>query len=104
MTDLRQHLAPLPKFRTPRPECRWQKASDGALVMAWSVAEAASPALRVVDGNPNVARPARPELVTAAKPINRVRALGERAAIALFLGVSGYLTLISFTSDYSNFP
>jgi hypothetical protein len=100
MTDIRQ--AAVPQFRTPRPECRWETASDGALVMVWSVAEA-TPALRVVGGNPNAARPAD-ELAKVAQPISRVRAFGERAAIALLLGVSGYLTLISFVSDYASFP
>src|SRR5271165_1143318 len=102
MTDLRQAGA-VPKFKTPRPECRWQKAGDGALVMVRSLAEAAPPALRMVGGNPNAGRPAD-DLAKAAQPINRTRALGERVAIALLLGVSGYLTLISFISDYANFP
>jgi hypothetical protein len=56
MTDLRQAGVPVPKFRSPRPECRWEKADDGALVMAWSVAAAAPPALRVVGGNPKAGR------------------------------------------------
>jgi hypothetical protein len=103
MTDLRQAGVPIPKFRTPRPECRWETASDGALVMVWSVAETAPPALRVVGGNPNAGRPAD-DLAKAAQPVSRVRALGERAAIALLLGVSGYLTIISFVSDYASFP
>jgi hypothetical protein len=102
MTDLRQAGA-VPKFKTPRPECRWQKATDGALVMVWSLAEAAPPALRLVGGNPNVARPAD-DLVKVAQPSGRVRSFGERAAIALLLGVSGYLTLISFVSDYASVP
>jgi hypothetical protein len=102
MTDLRQAGA-VPKFRTPRPECRWEKASDGALIMVWSVAEAAPPALRVVGGNPHAGRPAD-DVAKAEQPIGRVRSVGERLAIALLLGVSGYLTLISFTSDYTNFP
>jgi hypothetical protein len=100
MTDLRQ-AGVVPKFRTPRPECRWEKASDGALVMVWSVAEAAPPALRVVAGNPNAGRDA---LANAAQPVSRARRLGERVAIALLLGVGGYFTLISFVSDYTNFP
>jgi hypothetical protein len=103
MTDLRQAGVPVPKFRTPRPECRWETASDGALVMVWSVAEAGAPALRVVGGNPSVGRPAD-DLAKVAQPISRVRAFGERVAIALLLGVSGYLTLISFVSDYASFP
>jgi hypothetical protein len=102
MTDLRQAGA-VPKFRTPRPECRWEKASDGALVMVWSVAEAAPPALRVVGGTPNAVRPAD-DLDKTSQPVSRVRALGERAAIALLLGISGYLTLMSFVSDYTSFP
>ncbi len=102
MTDLRQTGVVVPKFRTPRPECRWEAASDGALVMVWSVAET-TPALRVVGGNPNVGRPAD-DLAKAAQPVSRVRAFGERAAIALLLGVSGYLTLISFVSDYASSP
>ena len=32
------------------------------------------------------------------------RVFGERVAIALLLGVGGYLTLASFVSDYTNFP
>jgi hypothetical protein len=32
----------------------------------------------------------------------RVKSLAERAAIALLLAISGYLVLISFTSDYTN--
>jgi hypothetical protein len=102
MTDLRQ-AGVVPKFKTPRPECRWEKATDGALVMVWSVAEAAPPALRVVAGNPNAGRPAD-DLAKAAEPISRARRLGERVAIALLLGVGGYLTLMSFVSDYTNFP
>jgi hypothetical protein len=104
MTDLRQSSA-VPKFRTPRPECRWEKASDGVLVMVWSVAQAESLALRVVGGNPDMARPAAGhDLAKAASPVNRARYLGERAAIALLLGIGGYLTLISFVSDYATFP
>jgi hypothetical protein len=105
MTDLRQVDVAVPKFRSPRPECRWEKADDGALVMVWSVATAAPPALRVVDGNPNAGRPvAADELARAARPVRRARSLGERFAIAMLLGVGGYLTLISFTSDYAMFP
>jgi hypothetical protein len=103
MTDLQQTGVPIPKFRTPRPECRWETASDGALVMAWSVAQAAPPALRVVGGNPNAGRPVD-DLAKAALLVSRVRTVGERFAIALLLGIGGYLTLISFTSDYAIFP
>jgi hypothetical protein len=103
MTDLRQAGVVVPKFRTPRPECRWETANDGALVMVWSVAEAAPRALRVVGGDPNAGRPAD-DLAKAAQPVSRVRSLGERVAIALLLGVGGYLTLASFVSDYANFP
>jgi hypothetical protein len=103
MTDLRQTGVAIPKFRTPRPECRWETASDGALVMVWSVAQAAPPALRVVGGNPNAGRPAD-DLAKATQPVSRVRAFGERAAIALLLGVGGCLTLASFVSDYANYP
>jgi hypothetical protein len=105
MTDLRQAGVPIPKFKTPRPECRWEKASDGALVMVWSVPEPAPADLRVVGGNPNAGRLApTDEPAGAAKAIARVRSAGERVAIALLLGASGYLTLISFMSDYANFP
>jgi hypothetical protein len=105
MTDLRQAEVAVPKFRSPRPECRWEKADDGALVMVWSIATAAPPALRVVGGNPNAGRPvAVDELAKAAGPLRRARSLGERFAIAMLLGVGGYLTLISFTSDYVTFP
>jgi hypothetical protein len=104
MTDLRQSSA-VPNFRTPRPECRWQTASDGGLVMVWAIADAAAPALRVVGGNPNAGRPAPAhDLAKAAPPIKRARRYGERLAIALLLGVGGYLTLISFVSDYATFP
>jgi hypothetical protein len=104
MNDLRR-ADPVPNFKTPRPECRWEKASDGALVMVWSVAEAARPALRVIGGNPNAQRPTpADDSAKAAQPIGRMRSLGERVAIALLLGVSGYLTLIGFASDYTNFP
>jgi hypothetical protein len=105
MTDMRQADVAVPKFRSPRPECRWEKADDGALVMAWSVATAAPAALRVVGGNPNAGRPvAVDEPVKAARPVRRARSLGERFAIAMLLGVGGYLTLISFTSAYTTFP
>jgi hypothetical protein len=104
MNDLRR-ADPVPNFKTPRPECRWEKASDGAPVMVWSVAEAARPALRVIGGNPNAQRPTpADDSAKAAQPIGRMRSLGERVAIALLLGVSGYLTLIGFASDYTNFP
>jgi hypothetical protein len=103
MTDMRQTDAALPKFRTPRPSCRWQEADDGALVMVWSLADAAPPALRVVGGNPNASRPA-PDLAREARPINRARSFVERVAIALFLSVGGYLTLLSFASDYASIP
>ena len=105
MTDLRQAGVPVPKFRTPRPECRWEKASDGALVMVWSIAEAAPPALRLVGGTPDAGRPAPVEgFAEEAQPTRRARAFGERVAIAALLGVGGYLTLFSFASDYANFP
>jgi hypothetical protein len=105
MTDLRQTGAALPKFSTPRPSCRWQKADDGALVMVWSLADAAPPALRVVAGNPNAGRPVpAKDLARAARPINRARSFAERVAIALFLSVGGYLTLLSFASDYASIP
>jgi hypothetical protein len=105
MSDLRQAGVAVPKFRTPRPQCRWGKASDGALVMVWSIEEVAPPALRVVGGNPSAGRPvAVDDPAKAAQPIPRARSLGERAAIALLLGVGGYLTLMSFTADYANLP
>jgi hypothetical protein len=89
----------VPKFRTLRPTCRWQRASDGALVMVWSIAATKVPALRVVGGTD--ADDKTNELRQRA--IKRGKSLAERAAIALLLGVSGYLTLL-FTSDYVNFP
>jgi hypothetical protein len=105
MTDLRQADFAVPNFRSPRPECRWEKAEDGALVMVWSVATAAPPALRVVGGNPNAGRSvAVDEPAKAGRPVRRARSLGERFAIAMLLGVGGYLTLISFTSAYATFP
>jgi hypothetical protein len=104
MTDLRRADA-VPKFRTHRPECRWETASDGALVMVWSLPEAAPPALRVVGGNPNPERRAPSHgLAKAARPVAGARLLCERLAIALLLGVGGYLTLLSFVSDYAQFP
>jgi hypothetical protein len=61
--------------------------------------------LRVIGGNPNAQRPTpADDSAKAAQPIGRMRSLGERVAIALLLGVSGYLTLIGFASDYTNFP
>jgi hypothetical protein len=73
--------------------------------MVWSLAEAAPPGLRVIEGNPEAGRavPA-PDLAKAARTVKRARRVGERAAIALLLGLGGYLTLISFVSDYANFP
>jgi hypothetical protein len=103
MTDLRQAGVPVPKFQNPRPECRWEKASDGALVMVWSLTKAAAPALRVVGGNPNAARPAADDPAKVVLPTKRARRFGERLAIAFLLGVGGYLTLISFVSDYATF-
>jgi hypothetical protein len=87
---------PIPKFRIARPTCRWQKASDGALVMVWSLADTTRPALRVIGGTDADDK--------HKKAMNRAKALVERAAIALLLGVNGYLTLLSFVSDYTNFP
>ena len=105
MTDLRQADVAVPKFRSPRPECRWEKADDGALVMVWSIAIAAPPALRVAGGNPKAGRPvAVDEPAKAVRPVRRARSLRERFAIAMFLGLGGYLTLISFTSAYATFP
>jgi hypothetical protein len=105
MTDLRQAGVAIPRFRTPRPECRWEQASDGALVMVWALADAAPPALRVVGGNSNAGRPAAiDDPATASRPVRRAKLPGERAAIALLLGMGGYLTLISFVSDYATFP
>jgi hypothetical protein len=105
MTDLRQADVAVPKFRSPRPECRWEKADDGALVMVWSVATAAPHTLRVVGGNPNAGRPvAVNEPAMAVRPVRRARSLGERFAIAMLLALGGYLTLISFTSAYATFP
>jgi hypothetical protein len=89
---------PIPNFRMPRPTCRWQKASDGALVMVWSLADTTRPALRVTGGTD------ANDKQQSKKAMNRANALVERAAIALLLGVSGYLTILSFVSDYTNFP
>jgi hypothetical protein len=92
--------APVPKFRTPRPTCRWEKASYGALVMVWSIADTRRPALHTVSGTDADSKINEPR----RKVMNRARSLSERAAVALLLVVSGYLTLLSFTSDYTNFP
>jgi hypothetical protein len=73
--------------------------------MVWSIPETAPSALWVIAGNPNAGRPPPNEdLARAARTIRRARSLAERAAIALLLGVGGYLTLLSFVSDYTNFP
>ena len=90
----------------PRLTCRWQKASDGALVMVWSVVEANLPALRVVSSNPN--RPPRSEgssndeLATTSRRINRMKSAVERAAIAVLLGASGFLTWMSFVVEHND--
>jgi hypothetical protein len=88
-----------------RLACRWEKAVDGALVMVWSVAEAKLPALRVVSSNPNPAAPdrvARNELAKPSRPMNGMRSAAERAAIALLLGASGFLTWMSFIVEHND--
>jgi hypothetical protein len=116
MTDLRgqnaaglvnnEEVGPpnIAKAGKPRLACRWQRASDGALVMVWSVVEAKLPALRVVSTNPNP-RPessSNDELAAPIRRTNRMKSAIERAAIAVLLGASGFLTWMSFVVEHND--
>jgi hypothetical protein len=68
--------------------------------MVWSIADTRRPALDIVSGTDADSKTNEPR----RKVINRARSLAERAAIAALLVVSGYLTLSSFVSNYTNFP
>ena len=118
MTDLRgqnaarhvhtEEIGPtkIAKPGKPRLTCRWQRASDGALVMVWSVVEAKLPALRVVSTNPNP--PSRSEsssndeLAAPSRRTTRMKSAVERAAIAVLLGASGFLTWMSFVVEHND--
>jgi hypothetical protein len=91
-----QAASSVSEFGTPHPTCRWQKASDGALVMVWSLTEADRSALRVVSGDLNSPRSSRVSnngLAKRAQLINRTKAVAERAAIVLLLAGSAFLDL-----------
>jgi hypothetical protein len=90
----------------PTLTCRWQKASDGALVMVWSVVEATVPTLRVVTSNPNpplrLESSSNEKLAAPSRPIRRMKSAVERAAIAVLLGASGFLTWMSFVVEHND--
>jgi hypothetical protein len=89
----------------PHLACRWEQAADGALVMVWSVVEAKLPTLCVVSRKPAppaAARMASYELAKVSRPTNRMRSAAERAAIALLLGASGFLTWMSFVVEHND--
>jgi hypothetical protein len=100
-----QSGSPIPQLRTPRLACRWQKASDGALMMVWSLVEANPAALRVVSSKP-MSEPSdhasADERVSAARPMHRARSVAERVAIAVLLGASGFLTWMSFVLEHND--
>src|SRR5262245_10176138 len=76
----------------PSLACRWQKASDGALVMAWSLVEARVPALRIVSSNPPRAQGATGDKLAApSRRTNRIKSATERAAIVALLAAGGFL-------------
>ena len=101
----RDPALPVSELGTPHPTCRWQKASDNALVMVWSLTEENRGAPRVVSGNLSSRRSncvSNNGLVKKAQPINRARSPAERAAIVLLLGVSAFLTVMSFIFEHND--
>jgi hypothetical protein len=91
---------------TPRYSCHWHKASDGALVMTWSPAEAGRPALDIVNDNLNSPRPDAVPSVPAIgfwkKAQLRTRAVAEHFAIVLLLGGSVLLTVATFMAEHND--
>jgi hypothetical protein len=80
-----------------RPNLRWHKANDGALVMVWSLSGATRPALGV-SGNLS-----SPRFDAASNNAHRVgRLWAERVAIVSLLGGSALLTFASFIGEHSN--
>jgi hypothetical protein len=105
MTGVAQTALPVSKLGTPRYSCRWHKASNGALVMVWSLAEATRPALSVVSANLNSPRSdavSKNGLGKKAQLINRAKAVAERAAIVLLLAGSAFLTFTSFMAEHND--
>jgi hypothetical protein len=90
---------------TRQPTCRWQRASDGALVMVWSLTEADRSALRVVSGDlnpPPFSCVSNNGLAKSAQLINRAKAVAERAAIVLLLAGSAFLAFTSFMTEHND--
>jgi hypothetical protein len=59
----------------------------------------------IIDRNPNLPAPDRAasdELAKSSQPINGMRSAAERAAIALLLGASGFLTWMSFVIEHND--
>jgi hypothetical protein len=79
MIDLRQPNLVAAGGPVSKLSCRWHKASDGALVMVWSLAEATRPTLDLVSGS-----------------------LAERVAIILLLGVTASLTFAGFIAEHND--
>jgi hypothetical protein len=85
--------------------CRWHKASDGALVTHWSLAEETRPALGIVSDNLNSPRPdAVPNKGRGKKAqlINRAKALAEPVAIILLIGIGAFLAVMSFMTQHND--
>jgi hypothetical protein len=59
----------------------------------------------IIDRNPNLLAPdcaASNEVAKSSQPINGMRSAAERAAIAVLLGASGFLTWMSFVVEHND--
>jgi hypothetical protein len=91
--------------RAPHLTYRWQKASDGALVMVWSLDEAKVHASSSLTGAP-ASQP--PELVPnegiacPRQAKRRSQIVVEWIAVAVILSATGFATVMSFLVEHNN--
>jgi hypothetical protein len=88
----------------PRLACRWQKDTDGALVMAWSLGDAEAHALYSLNGQADSQPPKRVayDFVYRPQPTNRVKSVAEGIAIAVLLCIGIYVTFMGFFIEHSD--
>jgi hypothetical protein len=99
-----QSTPSLPIARALHLGYRWQKTSDDALVMDWYFADAKAQACSLICA-PDAQQPARGrnDDHSYQRPSNtRMRFAVEWIGIAIILGGSGILTLMSFLSEHND--
>ncbi len=99
-----QSTPSLPNAKSLHLNYRWQKASDDTLVMDWYLAEGKAQACSLIS-KPEAQPPERErneDYSYQRPPMTRMRFAVEWIGIAIILGGTGVLTLISFLSEHND--